>query len=220
MIPVDTKDISGELLLPNKKIKLLSYDQFQKYSWEELRMFCHIYGRYTLVTKELIEYLKYLIGDRDVIEIGAGAGDLGYHLGIRMTDSKMQRWAAIRKRYLEMGQPTIDYPDDVEELDALAAVKKYKPKVVVASWITTFSEYPTFYNSSSYGILEEEILQLVDEFIIIGNKDFHVDKPIMKYPCHKIAFPFLLSRSSNPQGNRIYVIHKKHKADEVYLIDN
>src|SRR5579862_6244328 len=109
---LDTKkitDISNDLLLENGKIKLLTYREYLNFKWESFRYFCHQYARYGIPTVELIEFLKKEIGDRDAIEIGAGCGDLGYHLGIRMTDSKIQEDTKIVSLYKEMRQPAIQY---------------------------------------------------------------------------------------------------------------
>ena len=202
------RDISAELLLPNGRLKLLPAADYKNYSWDEFRLFCHTYARYGIPTAELIDHLKELIGDRSAIEIGAGAGDLGYHLGIKMTDSKQQERPDVAAYYKAMGQPPIRYPDDVEKIDALEAVKKYKPKVVVASWITPYAPHPTSYGSNFLGVKEDEILKLVDTFAIIGNLDIHRDKPIRKISHANIHAPWILSRAKNPNNNCIFMWNK------------
>lgn len=198
------KDISKELLLPNGKLNIFKYKDYEKYSFEDLRAFCHFYGRYGIPTFELINLLVALVGNRSAIEIGAGHGDLGFHFGIPMTDSKMQSKPHIKAFYQGMGQPSINYPDDVEELEAIDAIKKYKPKVVIASWVTTYSKNQEIYGSCPYGVKENEILDLVDTYILIGCHSYHGDKPIMKLPHDEIYEPFILSRVKDQSQNRIY----------------
>jgi len=200
------KDISGELLLPNGKLKLLSYKDYQKFEFDDLRIFCHQYARYGLPTIELINYLNNIIKGRSCIEIGSGHGDLGYHLKIPMTDNKAQLWPIIRKHYERMGQPIIDYPDDIEELDALEAVTKYNPKVVIGSWVTTYSPTEKNYSSSPFGIKEDKILNYVETLILIGNLESHGKKPILKFGHLLIKdAPFIVSRAKKQKYNVIYV---------------
>lgn len=201
-------DISGFLLRTDGKIRLIPYEEYNGFSWEDFRYFCHLYARYGIPTIELIDFLKKIIGNRVAIEIGAGSGDLGYHLGIHMTDSKLQEDPVIKETFEMNGQPTIKYPDDVEKIEALDAVIKYKPQVVVASWVTTFSPFLTNYSSSPYGIKEKEILDLIDTYILVGHLNIHGDKPIMNMLHREINEPFILSRSSYRTKNRIFIWDK------------
>lgn len=208
-IPNDTLDISSILLMENNKIKLLPSDHYKKFTWNEFRLFCHNYSRYGIPTIELIDFLKNEVGNRETIEVGSGCGDLGFHLKTRMTDNKQQKWSWIKKMYEEAQQPVIKYPDDVEEIDALDAVKKYKPQVVIGSWITTYSSNEMPYRSNPNGIKENEILKLVDTLIIIGNSDVHGDKPILKLKHEIIKEPWIVSRAKNPENNCIYIWNTK-----------
>lgn len=153
----DIKDISGELLEPNGKLRIISCKEYEKFDWNSFRFFCHQYARYGLPTIELVEYLKRVIGDRSTIEIGAGAGDLGWRLGIPMTDSKIQDQPEIAETYSKLGQPVIKYGADVEKLECIEAINKYKPKVVIASWVTTFSETQQSYGSCPYGVRKKRL---------------------------------------------------------------
>lgn len=201
----DLKDISQELLLPNGKMKLLPSAFYDAKDKNDLRLFCYNYARYGIPTTELIDFLIQKIDGRSAIEIGSGHGDLGYHLNIKMTDSKMQNFPEVQENYKKMKQPLIDYPDDVEELEAIEAVYKYMPSVVIASWITTYAPYDMSYSSSPYGIKEAKILDKIETFIIVGNNDLHGDKPIRKLPHLEIYEPWIKSRATNPENNRIYI---------------
>jgi len=207
-IPTDgITDLSPELLESNR-LKLFHAEHYKKYKWNDLRLFCHYYARYGLPTIELVDYIKMLIHGRSAIEIGAGAGDLGFHLGIKMTDSYQQTDPLIKMIYEAMGQPVITYPPDVEKIDALDAVIKYQPKVVVASWITSHSPTQQVYCSNPEGIKEAKILDLIDTFIIIGNIDVHGTKPILKIGHAVIQEPWIVSRAKNQSHNCIYIWDK------------
>lgn len=209
---LDTKgvrDISGELLGHSGELRLFPTCHYHKYSWEEFRLFCHKYARYGIPTAELIEFLNKKIDNRSAIEIGAGAGDLGFHLGIPMTDSKIQQRPDVKFQYKVAGQPTIYYPNDMEKIEALDAVKKYQPQVVIGSWITTYSPVETSYPSSPHGIKEDKILPLVEMLILIGNDDVHGGKPILKQPHEKIYPSWLVSRAKNQSNNVIYIWDNK-----------
>ena len=189
-------------------MRLFHAEHYKNYKWMDLRMFCHNHARYGIPTIELIDYLKNIINNRSCIEIGAGAGDLGFHLGIKMTDSWQQTDPLIKMTYEAMGQPTINYPHDVEKIDALHAVIKYQPKVVVASWITTHAPTEQVYCSNPLGIREAKILDLIDTFIIIGNSDIHGSKPILKIEHKMIQEPWIVSRAKNQDNNCIYIWDK------------
>lgn len=205
----EINDISEYLLNEDGKLKLLPAEYYNNLKRSDFRVFCHTYGRYGIPTIELINYLKNVIGSRRAIEIGSGAGDLGLYLGnIPMTDNKQQEWRSIALRYKIMGQPVIKYPKDVEKIDALDAVKKYEPQVVVASWITPYSPVEVSFGSNPHGVREQEILDLVDTFIIVGNLDTHWDKPIMKIKHEELYFDWLVSRGKNQNNNRIFIWNK------------
>jgi hypothetical protein len=210
IIPTDSiTDISSELLQPNGKLKLLESDIYKKYRWDDFRAFCHTHARYGIHTMEQQLFLHYIIKGREAIEIGAGAGDLGYHMRILMTDSKQQDNPQIKAAYAAMRQPTIKYPEDVKKRDALDAVKWYKPQVVIGSWITTYAPHEMPYGSNPFGIKENEIIDLVETFILIGNIDTHGDKPIMKIPHEEIYEPWMTSRGKNQENNRIWIWNRK-----------
>lgn len=201
-------DISTDVLREEGKVKLLPAEMWKKYSEIEIKHFCHFYARYGIPTYELISFLTVTINGRSALEIGAGHGDLGTILNIRMVDDKQQERPEIIERYNSMKQPVIKYPKEIEKMDALVAVKKYKPQVVIGSWITTYSAKRMSYGSSPYGVKEKEILDLVDTYILIGNTDTHGDKPIMKIPHEEINEPWILSRGRNPENNRIWIWNK------------
>lgn len=214
-------DISNKIMQPDGKIKLMLASEWRKYLWNDFRAFCHQYARYGIPTMELIYWLYSHINQKiplsdcislsDCLEIGAGAGDLGYHLGVTMTDSKMQENPLIKKHYEMMCQPVIQYPSDVIKMEATEAVNHYKPKVVIASWITPYAPKEMSYGSSPFGIHEDKILDLVDTFILIGNVDTHGNNPIMKIKHEEYYFDWLVSRAKNQDNNRIWIWSKNNE---------
>lgn len=210
LIPKDSvTDISRELLQPDGYLHLMSASEWHKYPWNDFRVFCHVHARYGIPTIELVAFLHDILHTQpECIEIGSGSGDLGHHLGIPMTDSRQQEIPLIRAQYEAMHQPVIQYPAEVEKLDALAAVQKYRPEVVIGSWITTYAPHEMPYGSNPLGIREPEILELVDTFILIGNIDTHGDKPIMKLKHEEYYFDWLVSRGKNQENNRIWIWNK------------
>lgn len=204
-------DISQEVICENKKLKLFDSSHWKSYEWNVFRMFCHVYGRYGIPTNEMISFLREVINGRQTIEIGAGHGDLGFHLGIPMTDSKLQNRPEVKLEYMLMGQPTIDYPDDVEEAEAIIAVLKHKPQVVIGSWITAFGNPATHnYGCNLYGINEDILIDIpyVETYIVIGNIDQHGDKPIMKRKHDEYYFDWHVSRAKHQINNRIWIWNK------------
>lgn len=196
------------MFLPNGAIKLFPAAHYDRGDWTALRMWCHEHARYGLPTIELVEWLKQQIGDRKAIEIGAGSGDLCYHLGIIGTDNYQQEWPDVRLYYAVLGQPVIKYGEWVERLDALEAVKQHKPDVVIGSWVTHWIDPnlpPPPGGGNMYGIREDEILKRVDTYIMIGNLEIHKHKPILKLPHEELNFPWIKSRAAARDQNRIFI---------------
>jgi len=209
LIPKDMiNDISSDLLDKNGKMKLYPSDKFKKHDWYSFRVFCLEHARYGIHTLEQQLFLQELINGKKTIEIGAGAGDLGFHMKIPMTDLKLQNRPEIKVEYEEMRQPTIKYPDDVEEIEAMDSVHKYKPEVVIASWVTTYAPHEMPYGSNPYGIQEDILLDHVDMYILIGNINTHGDKPIMKKSHEEIYENWMVSRAKDQLKNRIWIWRK------------
>lgn len=175
-----------------------------------LTQWCQARARYNVPSAELIIWLKEFIGGRPAIEIGAGMGDLGRLLGIHMTDSAVQAEnPAIRAYYELLRVPPINPPPDVERIEALEAVKKHRPRVVIGAWITQLyesgDEGPPPVGSSVTGVDELAIMPYVEAYVHIGNAVVHKDKRILQKPHEEHRFPFLFSRAFQPEGNVIWV---------------
>lgn len=154
--------------------------EVEKCGFEQARMFMHKYGLYTLPTVELIEYLAGIIAGKRAIEIGAGMGVIGRALGIPATDNKMQAWPEVKAYYDRMRQPTIRYPADIIELDAHDAVKRYRPQIVIGSYIT-HKWWPGMESGNQYGVDNLKIARKVEAYYMIGSLTTHLKDPAMKH---------------------------------------
>jgi hypothetical protein len=196
-----------DLLDEGGRLRLLPAVAYDLIPRDNLRVWCHKYARYGLPTIELILWLRERIGNRTAIEIGSGAGDLAWHLGIPATDSRIQEEEPTRSIYLSAGQPVIVYPPSVEKLEAHLAVAKYLPQVVVASWVTQWidPELAATGGGSMFGVHENLILTTGATYILIGNRRIHGDKKIMSQPHEEFALPFLRSRAKYPEEDRVFI---------------
>jgi len=212
-----------DLLRPDGFIRLLQAHEFDAMDRNYVRWWCHQNARYGLPTKELVWWLHtYFVLGNNAIEIGSGCGDLGYHLNIKCTDSKMQEDPEIKAYYEMVGQPVIKYPERVEKLDALAAIAKYKPNVVIASWVTHWIDPklpPPPGGGNVYGIKEDEILDTGATYVVVGNRKIHGYKPILKRPHLEVRLPFIRSRATYPEEDTVYVWEGKDRSPEDYRWD-
>ncbi|TQS47091.1 hypothetical protein [Cryptosporangium phraense] len=111
-------------------------------------------GIYCFYSRELIEALATLIDGRDCLEIAAGDGTLSRLLGlagvaVRATDD--HSWSQVA------------FGDSVERLDAVRALRRYQPPVVVCSW-------PPAGNSFERAVFATPSVQL---YVVIGSKHEH-----------------------------------------------
>jgi hypothetical protein len=190
----------------------VGYEEVQKIPRNDLRVYCNIRGIYTIVTTELVEWLKGQI-DENTIEIGSGNGTLGRALGIPTTDNRLQEDSMIAMQYLMMGQRPIQYPNDIEKLDGIEAIKKYKPSMVIGSWIThKWRVSEPELEGNAWAPDEEEIMSLVDTYMMIGNMRVHANNRLLdkrKYKVHAESPPYLVSRAENPEADMILTFQNK-----------
>lgn len=209
---LNVTDISKleKLFFSDGLIKPVAYSDLLEFTQNQISLFCHKHGIYQIPTKELIKFIKSHIGEDSAIEIGSGNGCIGRALGIRMTDNKMQDIPEIKAHYQMMGQPTVNYGSDVEKIDGISAILKYKPKVVVACWVTQKWK-PGMEEGNALGVDEELIFKNgVEKYIFIGNEKTHSRKEILeKYPHRKFKHKTIVSRSLDSEKNIAYIFTKK-----------
>jgi hypothetical protein len=83
-------------------------------------------GIYCFYSSELIARLAEMIGGRRCLEVAAGDGTLTRFLAEKGIDTRATDDHSWRH--------AVEYPENVEQLEADAALKKYAPEVVVCSW--------------------------------------------------------------------------------------
>lgn len=175
--------------------------ELARFSPNVMAVWCKTQGLYTVATQELIDWLRREIGGRKAIEIGAGHGVVGLALGIPQTDADvLGKHEHVRDYYRKLGERVTPLPDRVERIDAIAAVEKYKPEVVVGCWITQLGM-----QSSPYGVDEERLLGMVGSYIMVGNRASHAAKKIMAKRHNEHLASWLVSRSMCPTDNYICV---------------
>lgn len=197
-----------------QRIKLYPASFYAQFSQQHIQLWCHATARYTIPTVELVDFLKAKINGRKAIEIGSGNGDLGYHLGIPETDSYIQQTDTFKLLYWKLKQYPTNPKKEAEKLEALEALEKYSPEVVVGSWITqkyddskerlSFSEK----GSSIYGVDDEKVIRLCD-YIHVGNESVHGGKFINQFPHETVKLEGYLSRSQSPEKNIIQIWRKQ-----------
>lgn len=182
--------------------------------------FGHETGIYSFPTHEGVDFIKEAIAGREAraIEIAAGIGAWAKALGIRATDSYLQRRPDIAAKYREMRQPPAPYGKHVEKLEAIKAVRKYRPLVVVASWATQKFRSDRFcMRGNADGIDELRLLPMIDSYILVGNSGQHGDKMIFEglkdgtLPDHEIRDVLSVNVFSRAQKGHDLIVHIARK---------
>lgn len=191
------RDLAPDVLDERGRLRILPASFWEGTTAAERGAFGVKHGLYQFPTVELVEHLRRLIDGRRAIEIGAGSGVLAEALGIPATDNKMQEWPNIKRVYQLTRQPVVRYGENVEPLDALVAIKRHRPQVVIAAWVThKFDERAPERNGNAYGVDEARVIQAA-EYILVGNDHVHRNKPIWRL-AHSIDRPaWVYSRAIN-----------------------
>lgn len=202
---IDYALLDSLLLGKDGHVKCFDAEFYRTINPLHLRAWCVERGRYQMVTRELVDWLREQIGDRKAIEIGAGCGDLGHHLGITMTDSYQQvEQKEIVAYYKALRQEPTKPPATVIKEDGETAVRKRKPDVVIAAWVTEkWREGEA--KGNAFGPRGDYILERCGRYILIGNDNVHGGRPLMKAAHATHRFPWLVSRAADPSKNAIYV---------------
>jgi hypothetical protein len=179
ILPNDVRDLSPEVIGDDGHVRVMPAAYYEGTTQQERSVAAVRNGLYCLPTVELIEWLRNFIDGRSAIEIGAGNGVIARALGIPATDNKMQDDPAMRALYASMQQPPVKYGDHVERLDANAAARKYKPDVIVASWVThKWSAKEPSRQGNMFGVDERELLKHCGYYVFVGNVVTHAKKPL------------------------------------------
>jgi len=197
-------------------INPLPFDYINQFDKDTINLVMQSIGLYTFPTCELIDWLKNQIDDdpglepHSAIEICAGTGWIGRTLGIPITDLRIQEDPAVIETYLKVGAKPIEYPNDIEKLEALEAVKKYKPDIVIGSYVTNKwgMKNSSKKRGSEFGVNTINIINNCWKYILIGNDDIHKGQPEMKRPHKRLSFPWLVTRGDISKA-RIYIWENK-----------
>lgn len=204
--PRNIRDIAPAVLAAPGKPRILPASFYQGTTPQERALLGVRHGIYGLPTEELVAWVRERIGGRRAIEIGAGHGAFAEALGIPATDNWQQSNPSIAQYYAALKQPVVKYGNHVEKLDALEAVAKHKPQVVVANWVThKYRPERHAAGGNQDGVDEEALIQSCEAYIFIGNRSVHAGKSIWSLP-HEIIEPdWLFSRATNGTADFIAV---------------
>lgn len=191
-------------------LKVMPKDFYAQFDQATLSAFCVQMGCYSLPTVELMDLVNTKIMEasptRKAIEIGSGNGVIGEYLGITCTDNWMQDHPAVKAHYAAMRQPTVQYRGHVQRFDALGAVSRFKPDVVVASWVTHIYDPKQHHRGgNAVGVDEQKLLNRIKRYVFIGNLDTHKHKPILANKHEILHGDFLFSRSMRPELNALII---------------
>ena len=191
------------------------YKELLEFGHDLLRQWMFFKGVYQMITTEQVEWCKDFIGDSKAIEVACGLGTLGRSLGIPFTDRKTQEEMHTQLQMAVAGQPPIEYPSDVEHLDANSAVKHYQPDIVLGCWVTAQTDVhkPILkqYGPDPTKVNERKLIREVKTYVHFGHEKIHGNKKTLKLPHQKLQFPWLISRTPNliNKKNVVYVWKSK-----------
>jgi hypothetical protein len=197
-------------------------------------------GLYTFPTLELCNWINSQIDDNpeyephSAIEICAGTGWIGRHLGIPSTDIKNMENPTVQGIMLNsLSIPTI-YSEDVETLEASEAVSIYKPEIVIGSYVTSKQLVDKIDKKKAItirfklpygGTIEQNLMDIarkevqvgvdvkgifrkVYKVILVCNMRTHRNESYIKLPHQSYSFPWLVTRGDVSQA-RILVFENK-----------
>ncbi len=200
----DVAYLDATLLDEHGLVRVLPAAALREIKVDHLRFWLHARAIYTLPSVELIDWLKTKIGGRSAIEIGSGNGAVARALGIQGTDNFCQTWPDVKLYYETGRQPTVAYGKDVVRLDALKAISAYKPKVVVACWVThLFRDDESERGGNMYGVDEDAVIDSVECYIHVGATSSHSKKRVLARKHEELRPDWLFGRGA-PQDRVIW----------------
>jgi hypothetical protein len=177
----------------------------------ERRVWAHNNSVYQFVSKEMIAWLKGFIGGRTAIEICAGNGAIGRHLGIPATDNGYYLTAKGIGYCQSRGERPVRPAEDVINMEAIEAVEFERPRVVIGAFVPP--QYKHMYGTSSsgvsWGVDEEQLLRTVETYILLGNVESHMDRRIFRNPHKEYTPPWQVTRCENQSLNRMWIWDKR-----------
>lgn len=223
------------------KVYPIPYSLIENDTLDTLNYVMQALGLYTFPTLELCEWLSSQIDDNpeyephSAIEICGGTGWIGRQLGIPSTDIKNMENPLVQDVMLEQASMPTIYADDVENLEASDAVKKYQPDIVIGSYVTSKQLVDKIdrkramtigvYMPSLHGVIEQNLMDIarkevrvgvdvkgicrkVYKVILVCNMRTHRNESYVSLPHQSLSFPWLVTRGDKSQA-RILVFENK-----------
>lgn len=216
---IDPSDVApiGEMAAvlngPQGSIQVLPTATYLQWGVLSLRYWANQYGVFSVPTTELAEWLAERLGHycvplKSVHEIGCGNGALAKRLGFPCSDARNNQAAQAISQSL--GGQHAKPPRWVSTREGTAAAIQYRPKVVLAQWVTAGGGTPGDISDgrNGYGPDYRQILKHCDQLIYIGNDAVHGDSLDKALPPCDILYQdmsWLLSRSANQKQNFIKI---------------
>jgi hypothetical protein len=222
------------------RIYPIPYSYIQNDTLDTLNWVMQALGLYTFPTLELCEWLSSQIDDNPdyephpAIEICAGTGWIGRQLGIPSTDIKSMENPIVKGIMAQcLSVPTI-YSEDVETMEASEAVNKYKPDIVIGSYVTSKQLVDKIDKKKAMtigiklpygGVMEQNLMDLAREEVKVGvdvksicrkvykvilvcNMRTHRNESYISLPHQTLSFPWLVTRGDISQA-KILIFENK-----------
>lgn len=171
-------------------------------------------GLYVWPTVELYNFFNKNIDSKtSVLELGAGNGVLGKTLGWNSTDnfSQSNQFNARNeneRQYNEIALMNlrscniapVNYGDNVINIDAYDAVRKYKANTVLGLYLTDVTQ-----NEFTINLVDALMGENTETFYLVGNMDTHYKKsPIFELKHEIIELEGLVVRHRQNELGRIF----------------
>lgn len=188
---------------------------------------------YTFPTLELCEWLNSQIDDNpdyephSAVEICAGTGWIGRQLGIPITDLKAQEDPVFSGLMYQTVSVPVTYTSDVEKLEAQDAITKYKPEIVIGSFVSSMKSIKATNKKKTMkirvplptgGFMEQNLMELAEKelpffgvnvekvirrcwkTILVCNMRTHRHQSYLSIPHQTLSFPWLVTRGDRTQS--------------------
>lgn len=154
--------------------KILPWDSWKEFPPNCIKKFCVEHDLWVIPTEEIMCKLDTLMPNgEECLEVGCGLGIIGRELDCTLTDSKLHGTSIV--------PIPINYPNDVEALDAVSAAQKYQPHtILICHGVPLWTERAAMEfmlkhhkdaGGSVYGIDYKEVLKNCKQLIAVAHKD-------------------------------------------------
>lgn len=204
----DVVYLDRQLLGPDRIPRMMPAHIVQSIDPIHLRVWLHARAIYVFPTTELVAFIRRWVDivakPATTIEIAAGCSGLGYHVGVRQTDSFVQvDNPAVAAYYAATDQPPVRPSVGVMKLDAATAVKKLRPRAVFGSYVTQRAPDKKG-NGNPLGPNEVQMLARVKHYLHVGSDTVHDAKHINDYPHETHRPDWIISRAGADSHIRIW----------------